>query len=90
MHFVISAFVALMCLVSYVLFIEVFAKWFKVLLTVLGSLTTGYALAILLRKIAEMSSAFAKPALWTTSGIAAVIVFIIAIVVKTIIQKKKA
>ena len=52
MHFVICAFIALICLITAILFTEVFPKWFKAFLTLIGAGTSGYALAILIRKIA--------------------------------------
>lgn len=89
MHFVICAFIALICLVTAILFTEVFPKWFKAILTILGAATSGYALAILIRKIAMMSKAFAKPALWPTTGICAVVMLVLIIIVVVILKKKK-
>ena len=45
MHFVICAFIALICLITAILFTEVFPKWFKAFLTLIGAGTSGYALA---------------------------------------------
>ena len=61
MHFVICVFISLLCLVTTVLFNNVFAKWLKLALTALGSFTTGYAISILIRKIALLTKAFEKP-----------------------------
>lgn len=90
MHFVICVFIALICLATTILFTEVFPKWFKIILTVIGSFTTGYAISILIRKISIWTGAFAKPQLLSTAGIATVIVLIGVIVAMTMIHKKKA
>lgn len=90
MHFVICAFIALICLITAILFTEVFPKWFKAFLTLLGAATSGYALAILIRKIAMWSKAFSKPELWMTTGICAAIVLVLTIIVVMILKKKKA
>lgn len=89
MHFVICAFIALLCLVTTVLFTHVFPKWFKLVLTALGSFTTGYAISILIRKIAMWTNAFDKPDLWPVALIATVVVFVVVMIVKTTILKKK-
>lgn len=90
MHFVICVFIALVCLVTAVLFTEVFPKWFKAVLAIVGSMTTGYAISILIRKIAMMTKAFAKPDLLPVAGIAGVVVFVIVIIVTMFNKKKKA
>ena len=87
MHFVIFAFIASICLVTAILFTEVFPKWFKVILALIGSASSGYAIAILIRKIAIISKAYAKPELWPTVGICSIVMLIIAI--STIILHKK-
>lgn len=89
MHFVICVFIALLCLVTTVLFTHVFPKWLKLALTVLGSFTSGYAISILIRKIAILTKAFEKPDLWPVALIASVAVFVVVIIVKNTILKKK-
>ncbi len=89
MHFVICAFIALLCLVTTVLFTHVFPKWFKLVLTVLGSVTSGFAIAILISKIAVVTKAFSAPELLPAGLIAAVAVFIVVMIVKATILKKK-
>ena len=89
MHFVIFAFIATICLVTAILFTEVFPKWFKVILALIGGASSGYAIAILIRKIAMLSHAFAKPALWPTTGIATVIMLVIILIATIILHKKK-
>ena len=74
MHFVICAFIALICLITAILFTEVFPKWF---------------IAILIRKIAIWTKAFAKPQLLPTAGICAVVMLVLIIIVVVIIKKKK-
>lgn len=89
MHFVICVFIALICLVTTILFVEVFPRWFKAVLALIGAASSGYALSILIRKIAMWSKAFAKPQLLSTAGICAGIVLVLIIVVVMILNKKK-
>lgn len=89
MHFVICAFIALICLITAILFTEVFPKWFKAFLGLLGAATSGYALAILIRKIAEWTKAYTKPELWTTTGICIAVMIVLIIIVAFILKKKK-
>ena len=90
MHFVICVFIALICLVTAVLFTEVFPKWFKAILALIGSGTTGYAISILIRKIAMWTKAYDKPELLPVAGIAAAIVLVLVILVSIRLKKKKA
>lgn len=90
MHFVICVFIALICLITAILFTEVFPKWFKAVIALIGAGTSGYALAILIRKIAMWTKAFAKPKLLTTAGICAVMMLFAIIIVVMIFNKKKA
>ncbi|WP_028043437.1 hypothetical protein [Candidatus Stoquefichus massiliensis] len=89
MHFVICAFIALICLITAILFTEVFPKWFKAFLALLGAATSGYALAILIRKIAEWTKAYAKPELWTATGICIAVMLVLIIIVAVILKNKK-
>ena len=89
MHFVICVFIALVCLVTAILFTEVFPKLFKAVLTLIGAASSGYALAILIRKIATWTKAFTKPELLVTAGICSVVVLILIIIVVMIMKKKK-
>ena len=88
MHFVIGVFISAICLITGILFLEVFPKWFKVILTFIGSLSAGYALAILIRKISIWTNAYATPILFPTSGICAAVVLIITIIVILMLKKK--
>ena len=90
MHFVICMFIACICLITAVLFTEVFPKWFKAILALLGSATAGYAIAILIRKIAMWTKAFTKPQLLPTSCICAGIMLIIVIIDVFILRKSKS
>ena len=90
MHFVIGVFVALICLVTVVLFTEVFPKWLKAFLTLLGSASCGYAISIFIRKVSIWTNAFAKPAFIPLAGICAVIVLVLCIIVTMMLKKKKA
>lgn len=89
MHFVICVFIALICLITAILFTEVFPKWFKAILTLIGVGTSGYALAILIRKIAMWTNAFTKPQLLPTAGICAGVIFVLTVIVIILLNKKK-
>ena len=89
MHFVICVFISLMCLVTAILFTEVFQKWFKALIALIGSGTAGYAISILVRKVSIWTNAFTKPKLLPTAGIASVIVLIAVVIGLIIINKRK-
>ena len=89
MHFVICVFISLLCLVTTVLFNNVFAKWLKLALTALGSFTTGYAISILIRKIALLTKAFEKPELLPVALIATAVVFVVAIIASKTVLKEK-
>ncbi len=89
MHFVIGVFIAIICFITAILFKEVFPKWFKAILSLIGGFTSGYALAILIRKIAIESKAYAEPELWMTTGICTAVVLALIIIVTLIKNKKK-
>lgn len=90
MHFCICVFIALICLVTAVLFTEVFPKWFKANLAILGSFTAGWATSILIRKIAELTGAYSKPELMPVGLIAAAIILVLVVIVTMVLNKKKA
>lgn len=90
MHFVICVFIALVCLITVILFKEVFPKWFKFVLALIASYTSGYAVAILIRKIAMMSEAYAKPTLFPLVWICSAVVLVLILVVTLIKNKKKS
>ncbi|MCD7893371.1 MAG: hypothetical protein LUG60_06675 [Erysipelotrichaceae bacterium] len=88
MHFVTGAFIACVCLAAAILFTEVFPKWFKYILALIGAFTSGYALAILIRRISELTSLYSEPKLWSTTGICTVVMLVVIIVVVTILHRK--
>lgn len=90
MHFILGMFIAGITLITGILFTEVFPKWVKILMIPVGAISGGYALAILIRKIAILSEAFTKPELYQTTLISAVIMLIIIIAVKLVLKKKTA
>lgn len=90
MHFLLGLFVALVTLATGVLFTEVFPKWIKHIMTLIGAISSGYAISILIRKISEMSGLFEQPALYSTALIAGAIMLVVIIVTKIVLNKKKA
>ncbi|WP_294578108.1 hypothetical protein [uncultured Thomasclavelia sp.] len=53
MYFVINCFISAVCIVSLILFTEVFPKIIKFILGAVQVVTTSYAIAILIKKIGE-------------------------------------
>ena len=47
MYFVINCFISAVCIVSLILFTEVFPKWIKLLIGAVQVVTTSYAIAIM-------------------------------------------
>lgn len=50
MYFVINCFISAVCIISLILFTEVFPKWTKLLVGAVQVVTTSYAIAILIKK----------------------------------------
>ena len=90
MHFILGAFVACITLVTGILFAEVFPKWVKILMIPVGAISSGYAIAILIRKIALLTEAFSKPALKSTTLTATIVMLVVIVAAKIILNKKKA
>lgn len=90
MHFILGVFIACITLVTAILFEEIFPKWVKILMVPIGALSSGYAISILIRKIAEETNAFSEPKLYSTALIASAIMLVIIIIVRIIINRKKA
>lgn len=90
MHFLLGAFVAFITLVTGILFTNKFPKWFKLCLIPIGAISSGYALAILIRKIAIVTGLFTKPALYSTFAIMSVMMFVVIIATNYGLNKKKA
>jgi len=90
MHFILGMFIACITLATGILFTEVFPKWVKILMIPIGAISSGYAIAILIRKIAILSKAFTKPELNQTTLIASAVMLVVIIVVKVVLKKKKA
>lgn len=89
MHFVISVFVSICILALVILFTEVFPIWFKVVLALGGSATTGLSIAYAIRKIAEETKWYSKPDLLPTFGIASVCVLIVVIICTILLKKRR-
>lgn len=89
MHFVISVFVSICILSLVILFTEVFPVWFKVVLALGGSATTGLSIAYLIRKIAEQTKWYAKPELKSTFIIASICVLIIVIICSIVLKRRR-
>lgn len=56
MYFVINCFISAVCIVSLILFAEVFPKIIKFIVGAIQVITTSYAIAILIKKIGEWTS----------------------------------
>ncbi len=88
MHFVICVFIAVCALSLEVLFTEMFPKWFKCVLALTGAASSGYAIAILIRKIATWTKWYAQPKLLPTFYIAGPVCLVLIILVAFIIHKR--
>ena len=60
MYFVINCFISAVCIISLILFTEVFPKWTKLLVGAVQVVTTSYAIAILIKKIGEWTSVWSE------------------------------
>lgn len=89
MHFVISVFVSLCILALIILFTEVFPVWIKALFALGGSATTGYAIALLIKKIAQETKWYKAPDLMLSFGIASGCVLVIVIICSIILKKRR-
>ena len=91
MHFVISVFVSLCILALIILFTEVFPVWVKAFFALGGSATTGYAIALLIKKIAKVTKWYKAPDLMLSLsfGIASVCVLVIVIICSIILKKRR-
>ena len=56
MYFVINCFISAVCIISLILFVEVFPKIIKFIVGAVQVVTTSYAIAILIKKIGEWTS----------------------------------
>lgn len=56
MYFVINCFISAVCIISLILFAEVFPKIIKFIVEAVQVVTTSYAIAILIKKIGEWTS----------------------------------
>lgn len=56
MYFVINCFISAVCIISLILFAEVFPKIIKFIVGAVQVVTTSYAIAILIKKIGEWTS----------------------------------
>lgn len=61
MYFVINGFITVVCIIALILFTEVFPKVIKALIGLLATITSSYAITLLIRKIAELTSWYAQP-----------------------------
>lgn len=91
MYFVISCFISAVCIVSLVLFTEVFPKWIKLIINAVQVITTSYAAAILIKKIGEWTSIWSGNAsLIRTYFLWLLPVILVVTIIVTYICKKKS
>lgn len=88
MYFVINAFIATICIITLILFTEVFPKLIKALISLIAIGTSSYAITILIRKIAEVSSWYKKPAIFPTFYYVLAGCAIVALIATIIVNKK--
>lgn len=90
MHFILGAFIAVIMLVTGILFTEVFPRWFKWIQVIVGAFSSGYAISILIRKISELTSWYSEPKLYQTALYASLVMLVVIIVVKVVLNKRKS
>ena len=61
MHFVINGFITAVCIISLILFNEVFPKIIKGLISIIAIITSSYAIAILIKKVGEWTKWYKAP-----------------------------
>lgn len=90
MYFVINCFISAVCIISLILFTEVFPKWTKLLVGAAQVVTTSYAIAILIKKIGEWTSVWSGDYKYINSNFLWIlpIVAVITIAVAYICNKK--
>lgn len=90
MYFVINCFISAVCIISLILFTEVFPKWTKLLVGAVQVVTTSYAIAILIKKIGEWTSVWSGDYKYINSNFLWIlpIVAVITIAVAYICNKK--
>ena len=90
MYFVINCFISAVCIISLILFTEVFPKWTKLLVGAVQVVTTSYAIAILIKKICEWTSVWSGDYKYINSNFLWIlpIVAVITIAVAYICNKK--
>lgn len=88
MYFVINAFIATICIITLVLFTEVFPKLIKAIISLIAIGTSSYAGTILIRKIAELSSWYKKPPMFPTFYYVLAGCVVVALIIAVIVNKK--
>ena len=83
-------FISAVCIISLILFTEVFPKWTKLLVGAVQVVTTSYAIAILIKKIGEWTSVWSGDYKYINSNFLWIlpIVAVITIAVAYICNKK--
>ena len=90
MHFVINGFITTVCLISLVLFTEIFPKIIKTLISIIAIITASYAVAIGIKKIAEWTKLYPVPAdVFPNFYYVLPVITIIAIVIALCVHKKR-
>lgn len=90
MYFVINGFIATVCIISLILFTEVFPKLVKGLVSIAAILTSSYALAILIQRIGEWTSLYVAPTdLLSIFYIVLPCITVLAIIIAFVIHKRK-
>ena len=90
MYFVINCFISAVCIVSLILFTEIFPKWIKLLVGAVQVITSSYAIAILIKKIGEWTSIWSGDYKYINSNFLWIlpIVAVITILIAYICNKK--
>lgn len=89
MYFVINSFIFFICIVSLVLFTEIFPKLVKAVIAVIAALTSSYALTLLIRKIAELTKWYGEPNRFPTYYYILAGALVLTVIIALVLSKKK-
>ncbi|MFV0394676.1 MAG: hypothetical protein ACK5LC_09815 [Coprobacillaceae bacterium] len=90
MYFAINGFITTVCIVSLILFTEMFPKIIKGLISLVAIFTSSYAIAILIKKIGEWTSLYPAPAdVFPNFYYVLPCVAVLAVVIAFVVNKKK-
>ncbi len=89
MYFVINSFIVLICIISLVLFTEVFPKMVKAVISIIASVCFSYAAILLIREIAKLTKWYKVPNRFPGAYYILAVTLVLVAVIAFILSKKK-